>query len=243
MKYGAVALIDALGFKSIHERMNPDQLLERMEDVFFEVKKIVGGTADVRPQIIHNDIMMVSDSVFLSSWYENKPVNQDHCLVLVDSVALMACTFYAHSLTKEIPLAYRGCICVGEFTKSDKYPIFAGPAVSSTAILERAAEGPFIWFGESVLEEMREAEEPGEFTRHSLVEYAVPLKAGGEIETWVVDPIYFMERNGISDEICERCLETLMQSVEGEERKHRTALKFHWERYLDQIRSDLEDRD
>lgn len=118
MHVGAVAMIDALGFKGIYRRHKPQAVIERMRAIRREVEDYPNGA--VVPSIIR--IVNVSDMIVIGLY----DVEGDSSLTIA-SVAFLVLKLLRFAANGEPALAYRGCIAYGEFEMDDN--VLLGPAI------------------------------------------------------------------------------------------------------------------
>ncbi len=216
MENGAVAMIDALGFKGIWRREEvvgrPEQVLEklgRLKDAALERiqdgEKFRQGLSE-KTQVGIPTIAFLSDTVFFGVPLTGKDgpdrIFQQgfalHSLIAHTSRLL-------ESASVEAPtLAYRGCITFGEYTSRD--PFILGPAIDEAAGMMDEADGAFVWLSpraKQIWETFVNAVLPvlgpvsttdaaavwqGREANIGLLRYDVPMKNGSKFETYAVSP-------------------------------------------------------
>jgi hypothetical protein len=193
MHLGALALLDALGFKGIWRKYPPIDVLKRMEIVKQEASRFPKHFGSKPTQArVRTRILFVSDSIFLAAWAgpRSKATKWD-CLFAVEAMALLltwkalegdGCVF-----------RYRGVIGFGEFALSGSSNFIVGEAVDEVAMLEREAEGAFIWAAPSC--RYQEEEPAGSM----MIKWDVPLKGGAKYRTYVLNPIFSCARGEALD--------------------------------------------
>ena len=209
---GAVAVLDALGFKGIWKSWSPVNVLHKLEDVlertaWFPEEKLLSGQVDhlrqERRLCFLSDTIVVASSITPSPYVETTPSMQaGYDLDALFDVSNAVAGLQKWMLTSSIgpPLAYRGAIAFGEYLIRD--PFIIGPAVDEAAEGEKLAEGALVWFCPSALRQFENAlrfpapgfPRPGrDFpVKHP---WAVPLESGQRFNTAVVRP------DGSNDEL------------------------------------------
>jgi len=208
MKLGAVAILDALGFKGIWKREQPELVigkLRRLRD------RIVGDIARAQQTFpamlsaekVTRQAAFLSDSLVVAVSVEPGGigalgpiplavggfpdlVRQDHSLrdllltlaPLIDVAATAAPCF-----------AYRGVIACGEFEFEDVFVL--GEAIDEAAALASTADGAFVWLAPSANEVHGQFAELNPYSRpwDALAPvYDVPMKEGRLVRTRVLNP-------------------------------------------------------
>lgn len=190
MPIGIVAVLDALGFKGIWSRRPISEVLAKLgaarrEELHFPQPQSI-AERPVPPM----SIRFLSDTVVLAAPLPDARIdreyeaNQDDALV---HVSFRAAMFVARMLasTHGAPIAYRGAISFGEFEIREDFLI--GPAIDEAAEAERLAEGAFVWLCPSAMPLALRSIADSEL--RILMPYAVPLKGGRSINTYVVTPL------------------------------------------------------
>jgi hypothetical protein len=192
MKLGALALMDALGFKGIWKDPNrPADVLRRMAALKKSAKafrKHFRDEAFVGMPVVETRVLFVSDSIFLAAWPGSRRGQtartlKDECLFAVELMALIL-TWRAVE-GDGVKFRYRGVIGYGEFAVAGRDDFIVGPAVDEVASLEREAEGAFVWMAPSANSREDEA---------GLIRYDVPLKGGARYRTNVINPLFAKTR-------------------------------------------------
>lgn len=201
---GAVAVLDALGFKGIWKRWDPALVVARFQSIITETsdytsRRFVGARAEDFVQ--HRRLQFLSDTIVVASAIEPTPgkvltpVMHANCrfLALLDlciAVAHLQRRFLLDSAAP--PLAFRGAIAWGQFTIEGS--LLIGPATDEAAEAEKLAEAAFAWFCPSALSLLSELDEEYQHWDFSLDplpihrDWPVPLKNGQRFVTAVVRP-------------------------------------------------------
>jgi hypothetical protein len=171
MHVGAVAMIDALGFKGIYRRHKPQAVIERMRAIRREVEDYPNGA--VVPSIIR--IVNVSDMIVIGLY----DVEGDSSLTIA-SVAFLVSKLLLFAANGEPAFAYRGCIAYGEFEMDDN--VLLGPAIDEAAGSAEQAEASIVWCTPSAVRELRSPAD------EHLFRGDVPLKEGLRYKSYLVRP-------------------------------------------------------
>jgi hypothetical protein len=149
MDEGALVLVDCLGFRGIWNRVEPQQLIGRLQAMETEAtKRVIPGYSSTMLSFgpVRFHLRLLSDTVALSVQYEPRPPDvpnqaQQNLLVSIacESASVLATLFIDH----DIPLPLRGCISFGHHLCEGNFLI--GPAVDEAAEYMNEPEGAFIW--------------------------------------------------------------------------------------------------
>jgi hypothetical protein len=182
MNTGAVALIDALGFRGIWNRHNSDEVLSELKDMKEWMENRVKTQFESQP--MQCEVAFLSDTIAISMALDPQLVNKDaiSILYLCDVVSWVL----ERSLRSKIPLAYRGAIALGSYHVSPHFLI--GQAVDDAANSFDLAQGAFIWLTPLARERVLHWLLPQTNNTH-LVKYSVPLKTGDTFQTYTVSPL------------------------------------------------------
>lgn len=248
MKRGAVAILDALGFKGLCKpaEANENTIFDKLEKLRDRVNssfespvwskgwwKIPGVTYDPLPRL---EAQFAFDSIFAACWCSDsmrrKPVASDGG----DDIDLLAalhalCAKLSHMLalgvasnyeTGEPGLCYRGAVAVGEFDV--RGPFILGPAVNEAATCEPHADGAFVWLTSRANDLASRVLRP---RINCLVrDYPVPTKCGIEVRTAVVNPLAFPAYANIGPDVLERMMRTFESDRDDVRRKRDNTLLF-----------------
>lgn len=183
MQKGAVALIDALGFRGIWSRHTPDAVLSEMKSVksWFETR--ITEQFSTQPDF-HCDVAFLSDTIAISMAYKGGPEQhrQALCVLYLGDVISWVLD---RVLRSEIPFAYRGAIAIGEYEVSPHFLI--GNAIDEAAAACELAQGAIIWLTPAAREQVTEwlSLQPGTH----MVKFDVPLKGGDTFNTYTLSPL------------------------------------------------------
>lgn len=183
MYTGAVALIDALGFRGIWGRHNPDVVMNEMKSMKEWMEKRVHEQFSSQPWM-QCHVAFLSDTIAISM-----ALNED----TKDRAALSAIYLgdviswvLDRRLRSSVPLAYRGAIALGSYDVSPHFLI--GPAIDEAASAYDLAQGAFIWLTVEARDEVaRWLKDQPENTH--LVKFDVPLKGGDTFNTYTLSPL------------------------------------------------------
>ncbi len=174
LRQGAVALIDALGFRGIWSKAEPAAIVAQLRTARVRAANEVNLQSFLRPNSLH--ISSFSDTLFVGG-----TVSEDEDLAgIVHRVALAVASIQSTQLDAPVPLNYRGCISVGEVMIGHDF--FVGQPVDDAATLYEQAQAAVVWLTPSTRQALDE--------RHlglTLFEWTVPLKSG-PLKTLVANP-------------------------------------------------------
>lgn len=185
MRRGAIALLDALGFKGIWKDGHPwtaDDVVDKLRRAMQEAHAAAEQDKRVRrssyPAV---GFHFLSDTVVAVA---EAPADDCPPSQVVNWLCASVARFTEQMLisTEPPPLAYRGAISFGDFMVDE--PFILGRAVDEAAEAERLAEGAFVWLCPSALAVVNE--QPGIGT----LRYHVPMKGGQHFETLLVPPVW-----------------------------------------------------
>jgi hypothetical protein len=210
MRRGAVAIIDALGFRGIWRRYPPDVILAKLKALASTTMDETGAVVnaavpDPTNAIEFLHVAFLSDSIAIAaafkdhnallSEYEAKfsglsifrPTRDEYDAWCVGLVASMVGVLQRRALTEAPALMYRGCIAFGEFAFEQNFLV--GEAVDDAAAGLDRAQGAFVWLTPSAnLLPCIDHSLKGPMGKHPLIRYAVPLKGGDSYDTFCVVP-------------------------------------------------------
>jgi hypothetical protein len=193
MRTGALAMIDALGFKGIWARpeikadskiiLDKLRLLEaitrRGVDAFVNYITPNSEPSKLRPYV--NATFLSDTAVIGVELAPDNPAGVD--LACVGVAAAVITNILVEAVSSEPRLLYRGCITYGDFDMASSFIV--GPAVDECAELYETAEGAFVWLSPSA---RHVVDNPTPHTGEMLTSlYPVPLKSG-VFETYAVNP-------------------------------------------------------
>jgi hypothetical protein len=211
MDIGAVAVLDALGFKGIWQRHDPNAVLQRMEQLGasaraamdavtkqYQDSELLGqpwrSIVRARPFLAtFSDTVIVSCAAEKAELFEAVPRHEntsddDHLKLFALSVVSMACMTIAAEAAAHSPcFLFRGAIAVSEVIFREP-SLILGPAIDEAAENEGRAEGAFIFYCQSAKELV------GRVPISSLPVlegYDVPVKRRGDSSLGSKDPTRF----------------------------------------------------
>lgn len=183
MNTGAVALIDALGFRGIWGRHKPDDVLTALKATKDWMETRIDAQFSSQPGM-HCHVAFLSDTIAVSMTLDGSAQNREAISVMylgdVISWAL------AQTLRSSVPLAYRGAIAVGSYEVSPHFLI--GQAIDEAAGAHEIAQGAFIWVTPGARGHVARWLKDQPRNTH-LVKFDVPLKGGDIFNTYTVSPL------------------------------------------------------
>jgi hypothetical protein len=189
MSFGAVVMMDALGFKGVWKRFEgPTAITEKMRRMRERAESGLRRITEDRDIVSTARSAFLSDTIVIGVAGATKVKNPGlrHAMALFLAADRAADLL---DLARRDPLprfAYRGCIALGSFEIDG--PFILGEAVDEAAEAYELAEGAFVWLAPSaraIWQSLRDRFEPSNST---LVPYAVPLKGGASYATYAVSP-------------------------------------------------------
>jgi hypothetical protein len=210
---GAVAVIDALGFKGIWRRHSAQEILGKISDLkaYLEDTFNSEGLApdeDTPPLSADMRVAFFSDTIILSAGTRPESADAlgpDLPARLITLAADHVGGIVYRAATARPPLFYRGCISYGEYVAGDN--VVVGPAIDDAAENMDEAQGAFVWLTPKALTA---------YETHAsgwpLIQYPVPLHVGHSFPTFAVAPF---ERGRTHQEI-----EVLKAAVKREMRSN-----------------------
>lgn len=221
MQLGALAMIDALGFKGIWKKFSHEQVIEKMQTMVTATDAILDnsvGGAELRAKLgqpikIFESVnaSFLSDTVILSTEvnpnrFENNTNVSGYALAsLTITGRSVAAVIRAAASAPDPSLAFRGAMTFGKFTIDGRFCV--GPAIDDAAECHELSEGAFVWITPTGLMQLGPLIPGVEF-----LSYAVPIRGGRTIETFVVNPF-----GGCSNEAeCTNVAERILASFSSE---------------------------
>jgi hypothetical protein len=207
MRRGAVAIVDALGFRGIWRRYEADVILGRLKGL---AATTADAERDLRTKAVPNpgnaiefvQTAFLSDSVAIAVALKDPEVirgnlrrmlgaetelnnftNERLDAACLTSLADMVGRLQERALLTEPRLMYRGCIGFGAFAFEDNFLV--GEAVDEAAAGLDAAQGAFVWMAPAARTAMLAY--PSDMMFPMLL-YPVPLKGGDTYKTFCVVP-------------------------------------------------------
>jgi hypothetical protein len=179
---GAVAIIDALGFRGIWERHLPDDVLGAMKALKAKLENRIAAQFTSQPWM-QCEIAFLSDTIALSMALDPSTKNRMAMSVLYLSDVIS--WVLEETLRSTIPLAYRGAIALGDYDISPHFLI--GKAIDEAAGVHDLADGAFIWLTPQARDEVASWLKDQPHNTH-MVKFDVPLKGGNLFHTYTVSP-------------------------------------------------------
>lgn len=178
---GAVAVIDALGFRDIWRRHEPVAILGVLARLQ-EAARYVADLHSVFSEVLVHSAAF-SDTIILAALPRQDSTSGDAVRALAHTVARLA----VRATAREPRLLYRGCIAVGQL--AFKGSSFVGPAIDEAAEWYERADAAVVWLTPSAVATQN---------RHDpvlgLFEWEVPLKNAASLRTLVVNPLTLQVR-------------------------------------------------
>jgi hypothetical protein len=205
MKTGAVALIDALGFRGIWNRHQPDDVMGEMKSVknWFEtrIKEQFSSQPD-----FHCDVAFLSDTIAVSMDFDGAKEHREALSVLYlgDVISWVL----DRVLRSKIPFAYRGAIAIGDYEVSPHFLI--GPAIDEAAAAHELAQGAIIWLTPAARDRVADwlHAKPGTH----LVKFDVSLKGGDALNTYTLSPLEQAKSSNDAEALTQNLLATFSGS-------------------------------
>ena len=202
---GAVALIDALGFRGIWGRHPPDEVLSELKTMKDWMEARVTAQFSSQPWM-QCQVAFLSDTIAVSMALEQSTENRDAMSVVYLSDVIS--WVLDRMLRSHVPLAYRGAIAVGRYEVSPHFLL--GPAIDEAAAAHEMAQGPLIWLTPHARDEVARWLKHQPHNTH-LVKFDVPLKSGDSFNTYTVSPL---EQAGGEDD-AKMLVRTLLGTFSG----------------------------
>jgi hypothetical protein len=225
MRRGALAMLDALGFKGIWERSAPDAVMKKLADLRAVVKTTADdhkrGIAaltkrDGKPlQDLEIEVQFLSDTIVLGV----------SCTPADKTCVAIASYLSSHvlALAAEQPpaLALRGSIAFGDYLINDNFIV--GRAVDDAASHMDLAEGAFVWLAPSARQLVPRAKLSWS---KFLLPHRVPMKGGGSYLTPVVVPFASSDSDEERDKVSLAILGTFTSGNMSIEIKRQNTTRF-----------------
>ena len=183
MQNGAVALIDALGFRGIWERHTPAEVLTELKTTKAWIEGRVETQFSSQPWM-QCQVTFLSDTIAISMSLAESTAHKQamSVLYLCDVISWVL----DRMLRASIRLAYRGAVSVGNYEMSPHFLI--GPAIDEAAGAHELAQGAFIWLTPTARDHVAEWLKHQPHNTH-LVKFDVPLKGGDTFSTYTASPL------------------------------------------------------
>lgn len=182
MKEGAVAVIDALGFRGVWRRYPAKIVIENMQRIKIKLEKDlteIGGQGEMQ-----FDVAFLSDTIILGlSFLENDYRDKSLSIIYVTDILTRILAWSARSST---PLSYRGTVSYGRFIIEPSFIV--GEAIDEATTYHESAQGAVVWLLPSTKDKVADWLKDQSTNTH-LVRFNVPLKNGDEFQSYTVSPI------------------------------------------------------
>ena len=198
MRQGAVALFDALGFKGIWSREDPEKVIsklhafqgavdEELDDVHSRTNRL-GKELGIETKVtvaLLSDTVVIGASGTIVDHHDRR--EQADC----DSLALLALArvtgkVLVRAAQSPPALAYRGCMAVGRFEMAGNFII--GPAVDEAAEAMDSASAAAVWLTPSAVRAWTaQGFHKDEVFGAVLSPCVVPMKGGERYETFAAN--------------------------------------------------------
>lgn len=215
---GAVAMMDALGFRGIWKRVELLALLKNLEVLekvlSVDVDELCRSIGFAKPVV---EVRFLSDTVLFTVAHDlpftsregESPETETGPVVpiapfSVEVAAAFAALLQARAASSSVPLAFRGAIGFGEYFVKDNYLI--GPAIDEVALAHQVANGALVFLLPSASAALRlypeSLRDRGVLRTAMIPDYRVPLKRLRWLRRAVVNPLGFPSlRPDVSDRI------------------------------------------
>jgi len=206
MNKGAVALIDALGFRGIWGRHDADTVLTELKTMKSWMESRVEAQFSSQPWM-QCQVAFLSDTIAVSMALAESTKHREAMSVvyLCDVISWVL----ERTLRSSIPLAYRGAIAVGGYEVSPHFLI--GEAVDEAAGAHELAQGALIWLTPAARDRVAEWLRDQPHNTH-LVKFDVPLKGGDAFNTYTVSPLEQARNEDDANALTRRLLATFSVS-------------------------------
>jgi len=183
MKEGAVAMIDALGFRGIWGRYSPEVVISNMSSLKMRLDRDLEELS-TQP-IMQFESTFLSDTIVVGlSLPETVGSNRD--ALSVTFVTDILARILAWSARSSTPLAYRGAVAYGEYEIQPHFIV--GRAIDEAASHYELAQAAVVWLSPQATDIMANDLRSLPSNTH-LVRFAVPLKGGAVFDSYTVSPI------------------------------------------------------
>lgn len=231
VELGAIAVLDALGFKGIWSRLEADVVFGKLrrlrdtvlEDVFqanAKYQTMMASETITRHAKFFSDTAVVGTSVrpgggmFPAFPTQNEgalfgQVREDHS---VRDILATLVRFLGVAAAKPAPFAYRGCISSGEFAIEDDFLL--GPAIDDAAVLANEPDGAFVMLTPEAARALTSLHMGGPYIElYNIIApaFPVPMKHGPPLESRVLNPLATIDLSK-RDELLVAYLETFASS-------------------------------
>jgi hypothetical protein len=173
LETGAVALIDALGFRGIWDRHPPEEVLSELKQMQSWMEERVRFQFSSQPHM-QCKVAFLSDTAAVSMALPTTTESREALSVIYLCDVLS--WILNRSLRSRVPLAYRGAVAIG------------GPAIDEAAAAHERAQAATIWLTPNARDAVGAWLRTQPNNTH-LVKFSVPLKLGESFRTYTVSPL------------------------------------------------------
>ena len=220
LQFGAVAILDALGFKGVWDGGKAESVLLGLRELTAALESFERGPDEFDPftetRIRHFSDTLIIGVVVYSERLREKNPNLDEVgfASAQRSVAAMCVAMVCRICAKaiqlanraQLPFAYRGAIAAGKFAIDSTHVI--GPAIDNAAESEKLPDAAVVWLTPSATDLIDELPQKAaddapyaEAARHfvtdasRVIDYPLPIKGGRELRTVLVNPYWGLAAN------------------------------------------------
>lgn len=178
LENGAVAILDALGFKGIWNEPHPARVVDALASARDAARRSVK---------FHN---------YFGSGKMHVAAFSDTIIVTVQDTSGRSLLGITHAVASvcaakgPVPIAFRGCIAAGKLLVSED--VFIGGAMDEGAAWYERADASLTWFTPTAVEALGTLQE----SDIDVLQWSVPLKGGGALDTLVVNPFSVLLHGG-----------------------------------------------
>jgi len=180
---GAVALIDALGFRGIWGRHDAEVVLSELRTMKDWMEGRIRDQFSSQPWM-QCDVAFLSDTIAVSMALSES--TKDRAALSAVYLGDVISWVLDRVLRSKVPLAYRGVIAVGHYEVSPHFLI--GQAIDEAAGARDLAQGAFVWLTPNARDEVALWLKDQPHNTH-LVKFDVPIKGGDTFNTYTVSPL------------------------------------------------------
>lgn len=182
MREGAVAVIDALGFRGIWRRYPPEAVIENMQSIKNQLEKDLREIGDQSK--IQFDATFLSDTIIVGlSLSENDFREKALSIIYVTDILTRILAWSARSST---PLSYRGAVSYGRYRIEPSFIV--GEAIDEATSYHESAQGAVVWLLPNTKDIVADWLKDEPKNTH-LVKFNVPLKNGDTFHSYTISPI------------------------------------------------------
>jgi len=183
---GAIAILDALGFKGIWARENTRAVLDRLIALRRTGLDLQGEDCSgvlVNDLGLRHRVRCMSDTIVVTVVVKGPNAPTRALYKAMFSAAMIAGQIMYNALHGTPAFLFRGCIAAGKMKEQADFLI--GPAVDEAAERFEVAAGPFLWLAPSALAVHERYEDTfnDRLEPAIMLPYKVPLKNGKKAKT------------------------------------------------------------